>query len=309
MFHISPFSEHDSNEKVSANIILLSHTKMMKTGKAPDFGAFKGRPGVGTRFLVRRNVEAMVNSAVTDASSFTINSEFRYIFLLQLYSTVLASEDAIAPFTDKIVKVLYKSVSDDDKKIQEISLRIAYAIGFYVPPAVFIPVFMADVTAKAEGQESLHFSHSAIQILSVMREEIRGTDKDELAPHLKTLVAFFRSPDLTPDVADSVLGLIGGTVDSAEEWCKEYRKDLFHAVLSASALAGCKVLKEYPTEVLQNLARNCGIQGGVHDLFAIELGDALKEYQTDYKSWTKTTPQRFAFEILLHNAKEAVLLG
>ena len=57
---------------------------------------------------------------------------------------------------------------------------------------------------------------------------------------------------------------------------------------------------------LELLARNCGLEES-SDLFSSELESLIKEMKEDYENWTRSSPERFIFDLLVRRAQTAVV--
>jgi len=282
----------------------------MENSILPEFLAFKARPGIGTRFLIKKNAENMINTTLNDILTWTINTELRYKFLYQLYNLILCCEDGITPYTGKIINMLYRNITEEEKNIREISMKIAYAIGFYVSPNVFVPIFANDFQQKVESADSNSaIKHITKSALLVITEELKATTKEEIAPHLPILVeilnksAIENEPSLIPDILLMALSLI----ITASEFCKDFRSPLFHTVLNLTGASPPKSLNNLDSACMEILAKNCGLDSK-KALFSVELGSSLKFYLTDYQNWVKNSLHRFSFDTLIRNSKEAVFL-
>eukprot|EP00826_Nyctotherus_ovalis_P002574 TRINITY_DN10518_c0_g2_i4.p1 TRINITY_DN10518_c0_g2~~TRINITY_DN10518_c0_g2_i4.p1 ORF type:complete len:457 (-),score=96.01 TRINITY_DN10518_c0_g2_i4:301-1671(-) len=276
--------------------------------KAPKFLAFKERPKEGVRLLVKRNVEAMVKSALEDIATWSLNSEVRYTFLLQLYSIILCCEDGIVPFTGKITSTLYRFVADEDKKMSSVACEIAYALGFYSTPEVFVPIFINDFQQKEESTEenapSTQITRCAILVLL---EELKGTVSEDIAKHVGTLIdAIDREiPNLDPTLIPALLLLVHKLVEATGEGCKEFRPLFFRLVLSLGGVCDLKEAKDFVSGIMEKLSVNCGLKDA-HELFSNELESALEEYKKTYKTWDKNSLERFAFDALVRNSNTAI---
>ena len=57
---------------------------------------------------------------------------------------------------------------------------------------------------------------------------------------------------------------------------------------------------------MELLARNVGLEES-SDLFSVELESLIKEMKEDYENWTRTTPERFIFDLLVRRSDTAVV--
>lgn len=54
------------------------------------------------------------------------------------------------------------------------------------------------------------------------------------------------------------------------------------------------------------MAKNCGLDEGA-DLFSVELSSLIDEMQESYEHWTKHTPERFIFDMLVRRSNTALI--
>lgn len=57
---------------------------------------------------------------------------------------------------------------------------------------------------------------------------------------------------------------------------------------------------------MDQLAQNCGLEEG-GDLFSVELAHLIEEMQESYETWTKHTPERFIFDLLVRRSNTALI--
>ena len=64
--------------------------------------------------------------------------------------------------------------------------------------------------------------------------------------------------------------------------------------------------KPQVNETLDLLAKNCGLEEA-SDLYSCELESLIREMKEDYEHWTRSSPERFIFDLLVRQAKTAVV--
>jgi len=217
-------------------------------------GAFKQRPSEGTRFIIRKNSDIMIKFILDDISTWSLNPQLRYTYLVQLYNFILCCEDGIASNIQKITKVILKYVDDDIKEIQVICLRIAYSIGFFVSPDVHIPFILEAIFQKEPGNLANATGDGVLKqslknVLRIMNEVIKGSSREELKPHLKSLVNLLNSPEFenneSSGTIECLLNLIENIMNTAQEQCKEYKSELFSSIINI-----CSIINESFNKVI-----------------------------------------------------------
>jgi hypothetical protein len=65
-------------------------------------------------------------------------------------------------------------------------------------------------------------------------------------------------------------------------------------------------LKAKVDDTMNVLAKSCGLEEG-SDLFSVELSELIDEMQENYEKWTKHTPERFIFDLLVRRSSTALV--
>ena len=65
-------------------------------------------------------------------------------------------------------------------------------------------------------------------------------------------------------------------------------------------------LKDRVDQTMTVLAKSCGLEEG-SDLFSVELSELIDEMQENYEKWTKHTPERFIFDLLVRRSSTALV--
>ena len=80
-----------------------------------------------------------------DAALFTNSNFIKFKALQRLYFTIFYSQNAVAPFFDKILRSLVKLQKEDDKDIVYQVPRIAEILGVYVDAGVYLPITLSQI--------------------------------------------------------------------------------------------------------------------------------------------------------------------
>ena len=119
---------------------------------------------------------------------------------------------------------------------------------------------------------------------------------------MKTAISVVSSPEFenadSPQLPFVLLGYLSHILDTAQENCAAFRKEIFNSILNSCSSIDLAGLKALGDSLLLKLSNYCGLKS-VHDLYSIELSSALQDFTKEYLHWTKTSPRRFAFEILI----------
>lgn len=109
------------------------------------------------------------------------------------------------------------------------------------------------------------------------------------------------------EVLDRSLRVTTNIVFAAgKQFCKPRQGALFRILLNLGSNPAIAPLTKEVDSCLDLLSTNCGLEDA-SDLFSQELETMLQELKEDYEQWTKHTPERFVFEMLVRRSQTAVV--
>ena len=88
--------------------------------------------------------------------------------------------------------------------------------------------------------------------------------------------------------------------------CKPRQHVLFKILLQLGSCPQLETQRALVNNTLELLAKNCGLEEA-SDLFSCELESLIKEMKEDYENWTRSSPERFIFDLLVRRAQTAVV--
>jgi len=275
-----------------------------------EYGPFKGRPTTGIRFVIKKNKDMLFNLILEDLNTWCLNLQLRLKILTQLYHYILCCEDGILPHMKQIFKVLFKYADDDSKEVRDIIYKIAYSMGIFIPADILFPYYLETLFARessggpiaGEGalKQSLRIS------LKLLNEIIRATDKNELQPHIKSLISILGSHEFdygsSPEIlsqATELLIMADLIMEHSPKSCSEYRSQLFNAILNITATTGD--LQKY----IDKLSKFSELKS-TQELYLLELPNLISNMLKEAPSWSKFSGRRFAFKNVILNADSAI---
>lgn len=76
---------------------------------------FLENPGEGTRYIVSKYTQELVDAIFKDINDFYLKSNLKEKSLCQLYTLIVCVEDGIKPHTEKILRhIIYKMILDEE---------------------------------------------------------------------------------------------------------------------------------------------------------------------------------------------------
>ena len=135
--------------------------------------------------------------------------------------------------------MLYRFVSDEDKKVESIASDIAYALGFYSSPDAFIPVFANDFQQREEtDSENVPLKMVRRNAILILIEELKGTEREELLKHVNVLIDVINTeiPNLDSSLIPPLLLVCYNLVETMSEDCKHFRNQFFRLILNIGGI-------------------------------------------------------------------------
>lgn len=227
-----------------------------------------------------------------------------------MYNIIVCAEDKVKPHCDQILRtVIYKDILDEEPEIAERTYKIAELLGFYVQTDYLLPMMINHLT-DSESRNVPHFVKSGLTAFSAVIHHSTKRNPDQLDSFMKKLIELIVSGDFlnndNAEVLERVLLVTQNLVDAAGKTCKQYQHGLFKILLQLGSIPQMAPHTKRVDECIHVLAENCGIESS-QDLFSIELATLLDEMKEQYEDWTKNTPERFIFDMLVRRSFTAVV--
>eukprot|EP00347_Sterkiella_histriomuscorum_P013730 403363587 len=252
---------------------------------------FISNPGPGTRYLVNKYNDQILDTILKDIASFDLKPHLKAKSLQQLYALIICVEDGIKPYVEKILKnIVYRLILDEEPEIASRAYKITELIGLYVQTDFVLPMMISHLT-DTESKSVPRFSHQLESFMSSLIKLIVSSD-------------FLYSENV--DVLDRTLRVISNLIHAAGPLCKQHQHSLFKILLQLGSLPNMAQAKDRVDQTLNILALNCGLEYGA-DLFSVELAELIDEMQESYETWNKHTPERFIFDLLVRRANTALI--
>lgn len=123
-------------------------------------------PGEGTRYLVHKYTDTLVDTILKDISSFDLKVNLKAKCLQQLYTLIVCIEDGIKPHSEKILRnVVYKFILDEEADIAQRSYKISELLGLYVQTDYILPMMISHLT-DTESKSVPRFVSSCLTAIS-----------------------------------------------------------------------------------------------------------------------------------------------
>ena len=163
----------------------------------------------------------------------------------------------------------------------------------------------------SESKQVPRFVSSCLTALSAVITNSSVKFGNQFEGHIDKLIDLIICSDYLQsdniEVLDRVLKITNNMVFAAgKSYCKPRRHSLFKILLQLGSNQQMQYAIKDVDKCLELLATNCGL-GDASDLFSQELENMLKELREDFELWTKHTPERFIFDMLVRRANTAVV--
>lgn len=242
---------------------------------------------------------------------FSLKPHLKEKVLNQLYSLTVCVEDGIKPHVEQILtRVVYKNILDEEAGIANRVLKITELLGLYVPMDFILPKIIAHLT-DSESKSVPLFVSSCLTAFSAVITYSSIRFADQFENNVDSLLALIVKSDyLQSENADVLARTLKVTHNivfaGGKESCKNRQHVLFKILLQLGSCPTIEDLRPQVDETLQLLAKNCSLEDA-SDLFSIELASLLDEMKEDYENWSRNTPERFIFDMLVRRSQTAVV--
>ena len=242
---------------------------------------------------------------------FSLKPHLKEKVLNQLYSLIVCVEDGIKPHVEQILtRVVYKNILDEEAGIANRVLKITELLGLYVPMDFILPKIIAHLT-DSESKSVPLFVSSCLTAFSAVITYSSIRFADQFENNVDSLLALIVKSDyLQSENADVLARTLKVTHNivfaGGKESCKNRQHVLFKILLQLGSCPTIEDLRPQVDETLQLLAKNCSLEDA-SDLFSIELASLLDEMKEDYENWSRNTPERFIFDMLVRRSQTAVV--
>jgi len=90
-------------------------------------------PGEGTRYLVNRYRDQLIETILKDIQNFDLKVNLKAKSLCQLYTLIVCVEEAVKPHAEKILKqVVYKLILDEEPDVAQRTYKIVELLGLFI---------------------------------------------------------------------------------------------------------------------------------------------------------------------------------
>mmetsp|Transcript_882 Transcript_882/g.1328 ORF Transcript_882/g.1328 Transcript_882/m.1328 type:complete len:481 (+) Transcript_882:28-1470(+) len=268
-------------------------------------------PGEATRYIVGRYTRKLVEQVLKDLEEFSLKLNLKEKALSQLYNTIICVEGKIKPFAERILKqVVYKLILDEESTIAHRVLKITELLGLYVETEFLVPMIVQHLTDQDSKTVPL-FVQSCLTALSAVITHSSVRFADQFDSQMDKLLDLIVSSDYLQCENADVLARTAMVTNNivfagGQKSCKPRQHVLFKILLQLASSPLIESQRGLVNGTIDLLARNCGLEKG-SDLFSCELEQLIIEMKEDYENWTRSSPERFIFDLLVRRAETAVV--
>jgi hypothetical protein len=102
----------------------------------------KGTTGEATKYIVQKHAKTMVETIMKDINTFSLKQNLKMKAFQQLYTLIVCAESKVQDLSEKILKLLFKFILDEDPEVSFRCLKIAQLLGFYIDADYLIPLIL-----------------------------------------------------------------------------------------------------------------------------------------------------------------------
>ncbi|GFY43692.1 dynein assembly factor 5, axonemal [Trichonephila inaurata madagascariensis] len=245
-----------------------------------DYPIKDGRPTLGCRTLVQRNIFSILPALVNDIADWS--PETRSKSSKVLYSVLLHSEDKITIQLPKVLEGIMSSARADEKETVEQAINCAELLGYFVDPSHLFDSILS----------LIHKDPTAVH-LSILAAALRGQQKELPEECLIAVCKFLCHPTVSRirkgNEQANLLLCVEALLSSGNKIDAALCYDLFVIISSVSGLATSETIFLKAAELLQQLSelQSCSKMM----LFQQNAIPFLKMLSDNNEFWTSLSPE------------------
>ncbi len=156
---------------------------------------FLERPGEGTRYIVGKYTEKLVDAIFADLNEYALKAHLKEKTLCQLYSLIICVEGGIKAHTEKILRtIIYKNILDEEPEIAKRTYKIAELLGLYVDTDFLLPMMISHLT-DSESKSVPRFVSSCLTAFSAVITHSTLRFSHQLESFMENLIKLIVSSD------------------------------------------------------------------------------------------------------------------
>ena len=183
--------------------------------------------------------------------------------------------------------------------------KITELLGLYIPTEYLIPMIVSHLNDQ-EAKQVPMFVQSCLMALSCVIINSSVNFAEQFDAQVDQLLDLIISSDYLQSENVDVLArtaivthnivYAGGALS-----CKPRQHNLFKILLQLGSSPLLEMQRAQVNGTLNLLAKHCGMEEA-SDLFSSELESLIREMKEDYENWTRGSPQRFIFDLLVRRS-------
>ena len=166
---------------------------------------FLENPGQGTRYIVSRYTQELVDTIFKDMNEFALKTHLKEKSLCQLYTLIVSVEAGIKPHAEKILtNSVYKLILEEEAEIARRTYKVAELLGLYVNTDFILPMMIAHLT-DTESKSVPRFVSSCLTAFSAVMTHTSVRFANQLASFMEQIIKLIVSSDFLNSENQDVL--------------------------------------------------------------------------------------------------------
>jgi len=259
------------------------------------------RPSDDARYLIRRNLQGLVENICKDALEFSHSAFIKLKALNQLKHTIVLAEADIQQHTDYIIRALIRLYHKEDKHVDAQINIIFELLGIYSHSGLYVPIII-DLLSEEEVKASTRLVSNLLELSSyLICHENVSTLQDEIEIIVKVIESIENAYNENVEIMASGYTFVANFIYVIQEHATKYRSRLFSYLLTLQSIPSIPTDLANRIENCMNvLAQNSGHRD-IKELYSIEVSSILNSFYESkiYKSWDRNSKDRFKFNLLV----------
>jgi len=281
----------------------------METSKVKDSSVvfskglttYTTRPGDDARYLIRKNLQGLVENICKDALEFSHSPFIKLKALNQLKHTIVLAEGDIQQHIDYIIRALIRLYKKEDKDVDAQITIIFELLGIYSHSGLYVPIIIA-ILSEEEVKASTRLVSNLLELSSylICNENVH-TIQDEIEIIVKVIESIENAYNENVEVMASGYTFVANFIFVIQEHVTKYRSRLFSYLLTLQSIPS---IPDDLTNRIENcmnvLAQNSGHRD-IKELYSVEVSSILNSFYESkiYKTWDRNSKDRFKFNLLV----------
>jgi hypothetical protein len=194
------------------------------------------RPSDDARYLIRKNLQGLVENICKDALEFSHSAFIKLKALNQLKHTIVLAEGDIQKHIEDIIRALIRLYHKEDKHIDTQITIIFELLGIYSHSGLYIPI-ITSLLGEEEVKSSSRLVSNLLELSSyIICHETAATIQEEIELIVKVIENIENQYNENVEVMAAGYSFVANFIFVIQEHATRYRSRLFSYLLTLQSI-------------------------------------------------------------------------